>query len=115
MTIELGDFVRNIIHDYYALVCTENSSMAIFRENLLLAFVILNNDKEKQSFSFEGTLRLEVNSELEKMKPTQNLIDKARFHLDNIYNKQIVDNLLYIELLNRLNEHEKELVNENKL
>lgn len=118
--LEVGDFARNKIHGYVTFLFKDPS---VFRnENPLLYFngfngiIVDGPDENTAEFSSfygsVGTIRLEVNNELEKVLGTQQRIILAKGFLNNLNSESYpqIDNLTYIDLLYKLNEQEKELL-----
>jgi hypothetical protein len=103
---EMGDFVKNKIHGYVSLLYR--------KQDYMFGALIVDASNASQwitDYVKEGCARLEIVNELEKVPPTQILITKAKNYLDilNSSTHNMLDNLSYIEILNKLNEQEKAL------
>ncbi len=105
--LEIGDFARNTIHGYSSLLYKGEQT----NFDALIIDASICNGQWITDFIKEGLARIETPSELEKIPPTQELITKARKYLDilNSSTHNMLDNLSYIEILNKLNEREEEL------
>jgi hypothetical protein len=112
---EIGDFARNKIHGYTTFIFFGLTQQFYFAWSLI---VDDSNCKDRwmSNFATFGTIRIEHPTELEKVPTTLDLISKAKKQLEirNCDTQRSIDNLTYIELLDKLNTKEKELKNENE-
>jgi len=109
-SLQVGDFARNTIHKYVTFIFR----VAKIADNFVDG-VVVDNSQGIQLSGQIGFIRLEVLSELEKVEPTLQMILQAQGFLNNLNSEtyQQIDNLTYVEILNKLREQEKAL--ENKL
>lgn len=117
-----GDFAVNTGHNYICwLLVFQEGNLEIAESLMLTAPRYANNDL-RYYWLREGIFRVEVLSELRKVSPTLELINKAKEYLDKmnslslgLFPSQLIDNLSYVELLYKLNEQEKELKRDDKV
>jgi hypothetical protein len=111
--LQVGDFARNTLHNYLCWLLFFDPDIPT-----TAAAVTLNISEEHilKYWVVEGSYKIEVVSELEKVNPTLELINKAKEYLDKMNSatpSQLIDNLFYVELLDKLRTQEKALQNEN--
>ena len=101
--VNVGDFILNKVHDYIGFVIwadKDKSVSIVLDRNPGAKSDVLKTEIENSL----GHLRVEVLLEVDKIAATPALVEKTREYLKQVNSRKTIDNLFYIELMNKLNE-----------